>query len=188
MHSGRIFDSESEMGVTAVLPPFHSSEEGKVITTWESAVMQNPKMFNGNQIVVEVTEDGYIIMPVKYAQALASGKGVIAERFVVAGVAAAIITKDDKLIVGSRDAARDKVDSTKYPLQVPNGGLDFDVEQVHNLQLLHMLHAREKPDEQKLSGFNTKQQKYASLDYRAKFGENRSQIDFKDFLLNEGLR
>lgn len=45
-----------------------------------------------------------------------------------AGVIAAVITSDNKIIIGSRDANRDKNDSTIYPLQMPCGFIDPDKE------------------------------------------------------------
>lgn len=194
MNNIRIFDDKSKINIVEITEPFQSAGENKVGENWEAATKQNPKIFNGNQLVVEITEDRssddahYIVTPVKYAQALASAKGIIPEKFVVAGVASVVITQDNKVIIGSRDAARDKSDPKKYPLQTPNGGMDSDTKQMEALKLLNTLYQKTKPDEHKLTKFSTEQQKHASLDYRTKFGDDESNTDFKDFLLQEGLR
>ena len=42
------------------------------------------------------------------------------------GVIVAVVTLDNKIIIGSRDANRDKNNSTIYPLQMPCGFIDLD--------------------------------------------------------------
>ncbi len=186
-----IFNNNDNFNSVKVLSSFKSNNEKAVKENWQIALRQNPKIFNGNQLAIEIDRDSeykYTVLPVKYAQALASNKKIISKHFAVAGVAAIIITKDKQIIIGSRDAGRDKTDPNKYPLQVPNGGLDSNKSQLEFLNLLNLLYERTKSDQNKLNKFTTSQQQYASLDYKSKFGEDESKTDFNNFISTEGIR
>ncbi len=122
-------------------------EKGKeLIDAKVAQIASNPLAFNGEKALFyfkdKELEDGNIlkIVPEDYAsvsaalevnrnpQTIASAqeKGQFLRPHYVAGVIVVCQTADDKIIIGSRDANRDKVDSTKYPLQFPCGFIDVN--------------------------------------------------------------
>lgn len=118
-------------------------EKGReLIDAKVSAIESNPLAFNGEKAlfylrdVMQEGEKTLKIVPEDYASvsaalevnrdSQAAIKGQFLRPHYAAGVIILCKTTDDKIIIGSRDANRDRDDPTKYPLQFPCGFIDVD--------------------------------------------------------------
>lgn len=122
-------------------------EEGaKLIAKKAEEIDANPNQFNGAKAMFYFKnsdlEDGNIlkIVPEDYASVstalalnkdsttieAAAQKGQYLRPHFVAGVIVACRTADNQIIIGSRDANRNKVNPSEYPLQFPCGFIDID--------------------------------------------------------------
>jgi hypothetical protein len=118
-------------------------EEGKkLIENKVKQIKDNPKAFNGKKALFyfkdEELEDREIlkIVPEDYASVSTAleinrnkellNKDQFLRSHFSAGVIVLCKTSDNKIIIGSRDAARNKEDPTKYPLQFPCGFIDVN--------------------------------------------------------------
>jgi|GEM_PF-5182995 len=116
---------------------------------WAQAVAKNPKMTNGSKAIFYTKEGAdsntLKIVASDYAHFIAALKkdkpeDIKLRPHFATGVAVACITSDGHVIVGSRDANRDKKDPTQFPAQFPCGFIDTDqafYEQIKNRKGLH---------------------------------------------------
>ncbi|MCE3254661.1 MAG: hypothetical protein K0R25_155 [Rickettsiaceae bacterium] len=147
-----IFDDELNLTPKVAehsYPNKKGHEKGQeLIIDKRNQIKKNPLVFNGARALFyfkdKELEDGNIlkIVPEDYASVLAAlelnrneetiaaaqAKGQFLRPHFVAGVIVLCKTSDDKIIIGSRDANRDKADPTKYPLQFPCGFIDVNEE------------------------------------------------------------
>lgn len=138
-------------------------EKGKeLIDAKVEQINNNPNAFNGEKALFYFKDESQPdsnflkIVPEDYASVSAAAevnknpktladaaeKGQFLRSHYVAGVIIACQTADDKIIIGSRDANRNKDDLTQYPLQFPCGFIDvneafYDKMRQGNAALLH---------------------------------------------------
>lgn len=102
-------------------------------------IFANPNAFNGEKALFYFKDDAdrsvLKIVPEDYASVLASAKlgrspqeGKFLRPHYAAGVIVVCKTSDNKIVIGSRDASRSKLDPTDYPLQFPCGFIDVNEE------------------------------------------------------------
>ncbi len=116
-------------------------EEGRSLIAAKAAKLESdPLAFNGEKALFYFKDEDSVLKIVAedYASVLAASevnrnqavveeakeKGQFLRSHFAAGVIAVCHTADDKIIIGSRDVNKDKVDPTKYPIQFPCGFID----------------------------------------------------------------
>ena len=117
---------------------YSAETQQKIDDNFKQRLINNPDEFDGNVLVTNFndSDEVFTLTPSKYSSFVAAQRGIV-NLHTPSGTACLVITKDNKLVIGSRDKEKNAKDPSQYPIQFPSGLHDYNEEQSHFLKQLN---------------------------------------------------